>query len=193
MRSRDNYWTVARLANRQAKQNKNFIWSQDEIRRVLELNSYLAGLMEEVYADCLKLKMQMDKWISEGKEFYRNYEITGCIIYEIDYEDYEDCEERKIELLNSQCHNTDDSAWCVRFSDPGFCKTELSKKTLMQNGGWWVSSFPVDPDLKEPDIEKPCAFVHAFLHGNCAFSLKDFIQMSEKDFYKHVEVRYVGS
>ena len=182
------FWTKEKLSNRQERQNRHFRWSKENIEKINCLNKHLAKLMKEVHSDCLALKEQHDKWISEGKSYYKNYEIKGNIIHiESDSDDYGT---RKTNFTDAQEDVTDDKAWCICLSDSDFCKTELSKENQFKNYRWWDTEFEVM--LKEHGIENPCAFLDAFLHINKGYSLKDFIHMTEENFCKNVEVNYVS-
>ena len=182
------YWTMEKLENRQERQNKHFKWTKENIEKIKSLNQYLTNLMEDVYSDCQTLEVQHDKWISEGKDCYKNYEIKGYIIHrETDCDNYGI---RKTNFTDAQDDVTDDTSWCIRLSDFEFCKTELSKENQFKNHKWWNSSFSTE--LIEHGIENPCAFLDAFLYTNKGYSLKDFVKMTKENFCKSVEVHYVS-
>ncbi|MCQ2589025.1 MAG: hypothetical protein MJ179_01240 [Treponema sp.] len=182
-----NYWSEKRLCKRQERHNKHFRWSKENVEKTNYLNQYLTNLMEEVYSDCVALKKQHDKWISEGKSYYKNYEIIGYIVHtETDPDNYGI---RKTNFTEAQDYVTDNKAWCIRLSDPEFCKTELLKENQFKNYRWWGTEFSAT--LKEHGVENTCAFLDSFLNVNKAYSLKDFVRMTEDNFCKNIEVNYV--
>lgn len=182
------YWSEIKLSKRQERHNKHFRWSKENVEKINYLNQYLTNLMEEVYSDCLALKEQHDKWISEGKSYYKNYEIRGNIVHiEPNSENFGT---RKTNFTDAQDDVTDDKIWCIRLSDSDFCKTKLNKENQFKNYRWWETEFSTN--LKDHGIENPCTFIDAFLYVNKGYSLEDFIQMTEENFCKNIEVNYVS-
>lgn len=180
------YWNEKRLDDRRDRQNKRFRLTEQNATKLIDLNKYLSKLMTEVYMDCAKLRIQLDKWIEEGKTCYKNYEIVGSIV--CIRPDYDVLSRRQANLSDAQDYVTDNTAWCVRISDKEFCKTELSKDVQFKNGRLW--DYGITLTLKNFGIEKPCAYVDALLNINHGFSLKDFVKMTEENFCKNIEVKY---
>ena len=72
-----------RMRERQKKQNEAFIWSPENIEKIIRLNDKLWTLMQE--ADRIGKSMYSDfqKLAAEGKNYYdENADVEVCIIYE---------------------------------------------------------------------------------------------------------------
>ena len=72
-----------RMRERQEKQNEAFIWSPENVAKIIRLNDKLWALMQEADRIGKSIHEDIQKLIAEGKDYYdENTDVEVSIIYE---------------------------------------------------------------------------------------------------------------
>ena len=157
-----------RMRERQKKQNEAFVWSPENIAKIIHLNDKLWALMQEADRIGKSIHEDIQKLITEGKDYYdKNTDVEVHIIYEGELA--EGGEEsplwESVELWYG--HN-------------GYgLMNEYDGKPL----NWNIIEFD-RPEFKNHYF---CYLMHWFFHEGL-YSLQDAITMDPEEFYVYTKI-----
>lgn len=83
------------LFDRRQKQNAEFIWTEENIDKLVRLDQHIRKLEYELYKKFVGIKKNLDGLIAQGFNDYRDYQVTGKIDYDEMYIDDEGHERKK--------------------------------------------------------------------------------------------------
>ena len=157
-----------RMRERQKKQNEAFVWSPENIAKIIRLNDKLWALMQEADRIGKSIYNDIQKMNAEGKDYYdKNADVEVHIIYEGELA--EGAEEAP--LWDSV------ETW---YGHNGFSlMNEYDGKLL----NWNIIEFA------RPEFEQHyfCYLMHCFFHEGL-YSLQDAVTMNPEEFHIYTRI-----
>ena len=158
-----------RMRERQKNQNDAFIWSPENVAKIIRLNDKLWALMQEADRIGKSIHEDIQNLIAEGKDYYdENTDVEVSIIYEG-------------ELAEG---GEEDPLWDSVESWHGNKGYDLMNEDLKGDPlNWNIIEF-ARPEFKEHYF---CYLMHRFFHEGL-YSLQDAITMDPDEFHIYTKI-----
>ena len=161
---------IVRMNNRKKKQNDKFIWSPENVAKIIRLNDRLWALMQEADRIGKSIYNDIQKLIDEGKNYYdKDFNVEVSIHYDVEMmEDHDD----DIALYDSV------KSWT---GQNGFDLMNDNHNGKPLN--WNINEF----NRPELDGHYICYMMHWYFHEGL-YSLQDAVTMDPEKFYIYTTI-----
>ena len=178
-----------KLSERKIRLNRDFVWSPENTRKIIELNNGLIEIYRKAYNDMVGLKAAFDAMIESGKTYAKGYWLELKLWYE-DPLVWEDGQSEEAKLWDNLSEFTDD--WGVT----GFHATEgtdspirpFEEVAMIDDQSW------TDAPFGAPELDGTYIYycMHAIFNHNGTFSLEDAVKMKLENFAYNFDVNFDG-
>lgn len=160
------------LGNRQKRQNRQFVFSKENVKQILRVNERLRAVMESLRDEVFKIKDDQDAMIKSGKTYYNNYDIDGYIAMATD-DDGNPLLAKLCEWATCPWHISLDEHMALENDD-----------LLLEKLNWDVGLLAPLKDCGS----RICYATHSILVDGSVLSLQDMVRIKDEDIYYGEEI-----
>ena len=175
------------LYDRRRKLNEEFDWTEVNIDKLIRLDLRIRELEYEMYQKLIEIKRNLDGLITQGFGFYKDYQVTGEIRYDVMYID-DDEHEQKYDWLSGLLEDYTDmrALDCFSFGDGQEPEDPRdSENSVFEVWGKWLN---YDYFVKNGMTMFLCHLMDDLHHS--LYSYSDIVNMDLKCFYLNYDISF---
>ena len=175
------------LYDRRCKLNEKFVWTEENIDKLIRLDQRIRELEYEMYQKFIEIKQNLDDLIAQGFSFYKDYQVTGEIRYDVMYID-DDEHEQKYDWLCGLLQDYADFRALYWFTFGDGQKPENprdSESNVFEAWGKWQN---YDYFIKNGMTVFLCHLMDDLQHS--LYSYSDIVNMDLRCFYLNYDISF---
>ena len=171
--------------NRKKRLDEKFVWTQEKIQNLRELNDSLSLMQERIVEGVKKVSAVFSRLEADGMDFLHGFKVVGRFDFEKEIAtQYLDADKPSKELKREGCKwdeiafqtSREIDSWQLVFDSVSGDFLPLSKVRMEQKFKSWWLDFPDDTDFEL------CNYLNHFIRFNTTVSLEDLAECTGRDF-----------